>query len=178
MIKDALNIYWLPLGRVLAGFVVGLLLAVLGGWAGLFLNLLIGYPWSLAVHQNIQMVAIGVGAGLGTYLAWFNSTLRWYWILGALVLVLTGSTIGAYLGLAYGPGVVLVIIPSRIREVLPVLAEQIDSTLEIAQRPGVGVSRKHSGLVAGPVHVLGHGHGLGRHRVYVVGEQAPHHARL
>ena len=70
----------------------------------MFFNLLISYPWSLVVHQNIQMVAIGVGAGLGSYLAWLNSSFRWYWILGVLALVLTGSTLGAYFGRAYGPG--------------------------------------------------------------------------
>ena len=105
MTDDVLNLVWVPLGRILAGFVVGLLLATLGILVGFFLNAFLGYPWSLAVHQNIQMVSIGIGAGLGSYLAWVNPTHRWYWILGGLALVLTGSTLGAFLGRAYGPGV-------------------------------------------------------------------------
>ena len=93
------------LGRTSIGFILGLLLAVLVGWSGMFLNILIGYPWALSIHQNIQMVAIGIGGGLGPYLAWMNSTLRWYWIVGSIALVMAGGTAGAYLGRAYGPGV-------------------------------------------------------------------------
>jgi len=105
MVRNVLYDSWVPLWRILAGLIVGIILAVLGGWAGLFLNLLIGYQWSLAIHQNIQMVAIGTGAGLGAYLAWLNSNLRWYWILGTLALVVAASTLGAYVGRAYGHGV-------------------------------------------------------------------------
>ena len=103
--KGVFNSFWIALGRTSIGFVVGLFLAVVVGWSGMFLNILIGYPWSLSIHQQIQMVAIGIGGGLGPYLAWTNWTLRWYWIVGSLVLVLAGGTAGAYLGRALGPGV-------------------------------------------------------------------------
>jgi len=105
IIRNVLYESWVPLWRILAGLTLGLLLAVLGGWAGLFLNLLLGYHWPLAIHQSIQMVTIGAGAGLGAYLAWLNSNLRWYWILGTLALVVAASTLGAYAGRAYGPGI-------------------------------------------------------------------------
>ena len=105
MVRNIFYDPWVSLWRILAGLTVGFLLAVLGGWAGIFLNLLLGYHWPLAIHQNIQMVAIGTGAGLGAYLAWSNSNLRWYWILGTLVLVVAASTLGAYIGRAYGPGI-------------------------------------------------------------------------
>ena len=103
--KGVFYSFGVPLGRTLIGFIIGLLLAVLVGWSGMVLNILIGYPWPLAVHQHIQMVAIGIGGGLGPYLAWMNSTLRWYWIGGSIALVLAGSTAGAFLGRTYGPGV-------------------------------------------------------------------------
>ena len=47
------------------------------------------------------MVAIGIGGGLGPYLAWTNWTLKRRWMVGSLVLA--GSTAGAYLGHAYLP---------------------------------------------------------------------------
>ena len=93
------------LGRTLLGFIFGLLLAVLGGWVAAFFNLSIGYPWPLVLHQNIQMMGIALGATLGAYLAWMDSTLRWYWILLMAGMVLAGCAAGAYLGRAYGPGV-------------------------------------------------------------------------
>ena len=68
-------------------------------------NLLISYPWSLELHQNIQMMGVALGAGLGAYLAWMDSSLRWYWILITAAVVLVGSAAGAYLGRAYGRGV-------------------------------------------------------------------------
>jgi hypothetical protein len=93
------------LGRTLLGALFGVVLAVLGGWAGAFFNISIGYPWSLPLHQNIQMMGIATGASLGAYLAWMDSTQRWYWILVAAAAVFVGAAIGAYLGRAYGPGV-------------------------------------------------------------------------
>lgn len=95
----------IALARTTIGFVLGLLLSVLVGWSGMFLNILMGYPWSITIHQQIQMVSIGIGGGLGPYLAWINWTLKWYWMVGSLVVVLAGGTAGAYLGRAYGPGV-------------------------------------------------------------------------
>jgi hypothetical protein len=93
------------LGRTLLGFLFASLLAVLGGWAGMIFNLLIGYPWPLELHQHIQMMGIGLGASLGAYLAWMDSTLRWYWILLNVAVIFAGGAAGAYLGRAYGPGV-------------------------------------------------------------------------
>ena len=57
------------LGRTLLGFIFATLLAVLGGWAGMILNMSIGFPGSLELHQHIQMMGIGLGASLGAYLA-------------------------------------------------------------------------------------------------------------
>ena len=59
-------------GRALAGFIAALLLAFVGDLSGRIFNLLIEYPWSLEVHLNAHIVAIGAGAGIGAYLAWLN----------------------------------------------------------------------------------------------------------
>ena len=87
------------------GFIIGVLLAILGGLLAAFLNVLSEFPWDLAVHKNIVLVGIGLGAGTGTYLAWMNPNLRPLLGLGVLVLVLLGSFAGTYIGHFYGPGV-------------------------------------------------------------------------
>ena len=86
------------LGRTLLGFLFASLLAVLGGWAGMIFNLLIGYPWPLELHQHIQMMGIGLGASLGAYLAWMDSTLRWYWILLNVAVIFAGGAAGGVPG--------------------------------------------------------------------------------
>ena len=93
------------LGRTLLGFIFAWLLAILGGWGGMVFNLMIGYPGSLELHQNIQMTGIALGASLGAYLVWMDSTSRWYRILLNAALVFVAGAVGAYLGSAYGPGV-------------------------------------------------------------------------
>jgi hypothetical protein len=49
MEKGILHSVGIALGRTAIGFILGLLLSILVGWAGMFLNILIGYPWSLSV---------------------------------------------------------------------------------------------------------------------------------
>ena len=82
-----------------------LLFGFLGDVVARVFNLLIGFPWELTVHQHIQYVGIGIGAGLGAYLAWVGLQQPWYVISASLLLVVLGGIGGAYLGLAYGPGV-------------------------------------------------------------------------
>jgi hypothetical protein len=105
MLQGGISSYLIPLGRTLAGFIAALLLAFLGDVAGRVFNLTIGYPWSQSVHQNIHLVSIGVGAGIGAYLAWMSLSPRWHLILGWAMLVLAGGIAGAFLGSIYGPGV-------------------------------------------------------------------------
>jgi hypothetical protein len=105
MPQGGISLYLLPLGRTLAGFIAALLLAFLGDVTARVFNLAIGFPWSQAVHQNIHLIGIGVGAGIGAYLAWMSLGPRWYLILGWVMLVLAGGIAGAYLGSIYGPGV-------------------------------------------------------------------------
>ena len=104
MFRDIISNSWAGPARVLAGLLVGLLFAVIGDVLSRVFNLVIGFPRSVAVHLNIQVVGIGLGAGIATYLVWVNITQRWYWVFGSLLLVLSGSILGAYLGDIYGPG--------------------------------------------------------------------------
>ena len=91
--------------RTLFGFAAACLLAFLGDVVARALNLSLGYPWPQSVHQNIQIVGAGLGAGVGAYLAWIIQGRRWYVVSGAVVVALAGGVAGAYLGLLIGPGV-------------------------------------------------------------------------
>ena len=105
MIQGGISAYGVWLGRILAGLIGALLLAFVGDLFARIFNLLIGYPWPQLVHQNIHIVGVGLGAGFGAYLAWMNLRLRWYLVLGFLLLVLIAGVTGAYIGHFYGPGV-------------------------------------------------------------------------
>jgi hypothetical protein len=105
MLQGGISSYVIPLGRKLAGFIAALLLAFLGDVTARVFNLAIGYPWSQAVHQNIILIGIGVGAGIGAYLGWMSLSPRWYLLLGWAMLVLAGGIAGAYLASIYGSGV-------------------------------------------------------------------------
>jgi hypothetical protein len=105
MLQGGISSYVIPLGRTLAGFIAALLLAFLGDVTARVFNLAIGYPWSQLVHQNIHLIGIGVGAGIGAYLGWMSLGPRWYLVLGWAMLVLAGGIAGAFLASVYGPGV-------------------------------------------------------------------------
>jgi hypothetical protein len=105
MINSNWSIYGIGAARTLAGLVGALLLSVGGDVFGRVLNLMLGFPWSQLMHVNIHLVAIGLGAGIGAYLGWINFSLNRYWGSAILVLVLTASVVGVYLGRAFGPGV-------------------------------------------------------------------------
>ena len=105
MINSNWSIYGIGAARTLAGLIAALLLAFGGDLIGRVLNLTLGFPWPQQVHQNIHLVAIGLGAGIGSYLGWINFRLNRYWGSAILALVLTASVVGVYLGRALGPGV-------------------------------------------------------------------------
>ncbi|HEU0021476.1 MAG TPA: hypothetical protein VFR55_07375 [Dehalococcoidia bacterium] len=105
MVMSTWSTYALGAARTLAGFTFAVLLAFGGDVSGRVFNLLLGFPWSLGVHANIHLVAIGLGAGTGAYLGWMNFSINRYWGLVILSIVLTASVAGVYLGRAYGPGV-------------------------------------------------------------------------
>jgi len=105
MINSNWSIYGIGAARTLAGLIAALLLAFGGDLIGRVLNLTLGFPWPQQVHQNIHLVAIGLGAGIGAYLGWINFRLNRYWGSAILALVLTASVVGIYLGRALGPGV-------------------------------------------------------------------------
>ena len=104
MVQRGMGFHPSMVARTLSGFVVGLLLAFFGDLTVRMFSLLLGYPWPPSVHENLMVIGPGFAAGVGAYLAWMNARLRWYWILGSMLLVLGGSIGGAYLGHIYGPG--------------------------------------------------------------------------
>jgi hypothetical protein len=104
MFQSSLGVFLAPVGRTVMGLIFALVLAFLGDVAARIFNLIVGYPWTTSVHQNIVFIGIGTGAGIGAYLGWMNLERRWYFILGWGALVLAGGIAGAYLGRFYGPG--------------------------------------------------------------------------
>ena len=96
--------FLVPVARTLAGFVAALLLAFMGDITGRVFNLSIGYPWHQTVHDTIYLISIGMGAGIGAYLAWMNLDRRWYSVLRSVVIVLAAGVAGVYLARFYGPG--------------------------------------------------------------------------
>ena len=105
MLESGVYTWVVPLARTVTGFIVGTILGIVGGWAALIFNAMIGYPWSVDVHLNLYFVGIGLGAGLGAYMGWMNLTDRRSLIIGSLVLVIVGGVVGSYIGLAYGQNV-------------------------------------------------------------------------
>ena len=63
MVRNDINIYVIWIIRIILGLAVALLLAVVGDITARVFNLVLGYPWHPSVHQNIQVIGIGVGAG-------------------------------------------------------------------------------------------------------------------
>lgn len=104
MVHGSMSFYLTMVVRTLAGFVVGIFVAFFGDLAARIFNIVVGYPWPPIVHQNLLVIGAGIAAGSVAYLVWMNLSLRWYWILGSVLLVLGGSIGGAYLGEIFGPG--------------------------------------------------------------------------
>jgi hypothetical protein len=102
MVESGIYPYLIPFARTIAGLVVGVMLGICGGWAAITFNHMIEFPWSLEVHRNIYVTGIGLGGGVGAYLGWMILNIRWYLILGTILLVLAGGVMGAYLGAEYG----------------------------------------------------------------------------
>tara|TARA_B100000315_G_scaffold63926_1_gene58090 strand:+ start:1758 stop:2198 length:441 start_codon:yes stop_codon:yes gene_type:complete len=105
MIDGGVYTVAVPLGRSVAGFILGLFLGILGGWLAVIFNAMADYPWPLSIHRIIYLMGIGLGAGVGAYLAWLNLGIRRALIIGSVLLVLTGGISGAYLGYVYGQSV-------------------------------------------------------------------------
>ena len=105
MLEGGIYALVIPLGRALANFILGIILGIVGGWIAVIFNAMIEYPWPLAVHRTIYLVGIGLGAGTGAYLAWINLNLRWYLIMGSVLLALVAGVVGVYVGYAYGQNV-------------------------------------------------------------------------
>lgn len=102
MIEGGIYNWVVPLGRTIAGFVVGAFLAIMGGWFAQIFNQLTAFAWGLEVHRTIYFLGIGVGAGVGAYCGWINLSIRRRLVAGSIILVLAGGIAGTYIGFAYG----------------------------------------------------------------------------
>ena len=102
LLEGGIYSYAIPLARIIAGFFVGAILGIVGGWTGLTFNAMVGYPWDANVHLAIYVVSIGLGAGLGAWVGWINLSLRWYIVALTILMVLVGGILGSVLGNLYG----------------------------------------------------------------------------
>ena len=93
--------YIVPAARIIAGFFVGMMLGIVGGWTALTFNAMAGYPWSANVHLGIYVVGIGLGAGLGAYMTWINLGVRWYLVAMTIGLVIAAGVVGSAIGNVY-----------------------------------------------------------------------------
>ncbi len=105
MIDGGIYFWMLPIFRTIIGFCIGGFLAIMGGWMARNFNQLVGYAWDGNVHLNIYLVGIGLGAGLGAYVAWMNLTSRWYLLGASVLLAVLGGIVGTYLGAEYGQNI-------------------------------------------------------------------------
>ena len=80
----------------------GLLLGIVGGWIGVIIYAMAGFPWAIEVQRNMYLLWIGLGAGAGAYVGWMNLTSRRSLMIAFMVLVIIGGIAGAYLGFLYG----------------------------------------------------------------------------
>lgn len=80
---------------------MALLLAIGGGWTVTILNAMIGYPWVGNTFFSIYVVGVGMGAGLGAYLAWINLSLRWYTVIVTVMIILAAGVAGSAIGYVY-----------------------------------------------------------------------------
>jgi hypothetical protein len=74
----------------------------MGGWMARNFNQMVGYAWDGSLHLNIYLIGIGLGAGLGAYVAWMNLTSRWYLLGASFLLAVLGGIAGTYIGADYG----------------------------------------------------------------------------
>ncbi len=101
LVEGGIYGYVIPLARTIAGLFVGMMLGILGGWAALTFNAMVGYPWNAGVHLSIYILGIGLGAGIGAYVGWINLSLRWYAIAIMVVLVVAAGVVGSAVGNLY-----------------------------------------------------------------------------
>ena len=101
MVDGGIYGFVIPLARTIAGFFVGMMLGIVGGWAALTFNAMVGYPWGANIHLAIYVIGIGLGAGIGAYGGWINLNLRWYMVLATILLVISAGIIGSAVGNSY-----------------------------------------------------------------------------
>ena len=101
VVEGGIYTYLVPAARSVAGYIMALILAIGGGWAVTILNAMIGYPWVGNTFFAIYIFGVGVGAGIGAYIAWINLSLRWYIVIVTIVVVLGAGVAGSTIGYVY-----------------------------------------------------------------------------
>ena len=101
MVDGGIYGFVIPMARTIASIFVGMMLGIVGGWAALTFNALVGYPWGANIHLAIYVIGIGLGAGIGAYGCWINLNPRWFIILATILLVIAAGIIGSAVGNAY-----------------------------------------------------------------------------
>ncbi len=101
MVDGGIYGYLIPAARTVAGYIMALLLAIGGGWAVTILNAMIGYPWVGNTFFAIYIAGVGMGAGLGAYLAWINLSVRWYTVIVTVCVILGAGIAGSAIGYVY-----------------------------------------------------------------------------
>tara|TARA_B100001750_G_scaffold168476_1_gene136908 strand:- start:657 stop:1097 length:441 start_codon:yes stop_codon:yes gene_type:complete len=102
LVDNSIYAWTVPFGRIIAGFLVGLMLGIVGGWLAVIIYAMFGFPWSMEVQRNFYLIWIGIGAGAGAYSGWMNLNARKLLIFGLALIVIAGGVAGAYVGLVYG----------------------------------------------------------------------------
>lgn len=101
LVEGGIYGYVIPMARTIAGYIMALLLAIGGGWTVTILNAMIGYPWVGNTFFAIYVVGVGMGAGLGAYLAWINLSMRWYTLILTVLMILAAGIGGSSVGYVF-----------------------------------------------------------------------------
>jgi len=102
LVDNSIYAWAVPFGRIISGFLVGVMLGIIGGWVAVIIYAMAGFPWSMEVQRNLYLIWIGIGAGAGAYSGWMTLNTRKYLIFALALVVIAGGIAGAYLGLVYG----------------------------------------------------------------------------
>ena len=101
VLEGGIYSFVVPAARSIAGYVMALILAIGGGWAVTIINAMIGYPWVGSTFFALYIAGVGMGAGLGAYLAWINLSMRWYFAIGTVLVILGAGIVGSTIGYVY-----------------------------------------------------------------------------
>ena len=98
ILEGGIYSFAIPAGRTIAGFFIGAMLGIVGGWFASSINALFGTPWVGTDFFRVYLFCIGAGAGIGAYVGWINLSIRWYMVATTLLLAIVGGVVGSNIG--------------------------------------------------------------------------------